>query len=40
MAGDETILDDLSDAEVDAILDTLYTRTEWPPLDGEGDDQC
>jgi hypothetical protein len=36
----ETILSDLSDAEVDVILAAIYDRTERPPLDGEGDDQC
>lgn len=35
----ETILSDLSDAEVDAILDAIYDRTEWQPLECE-DEQC
>ncbi len=35
----ENPLDGLTDEQVDAILDSLYTVDEWPPLDCE-DEQC
>lgn len=33
----ENPLDGLTDEQVDAILDSLYTVDEWPPLDCEDD---